>query len=100
MNRRKRTVGFVFDFQNRHLGTSRSIGADEMARIPRTKRCILSAWYIHCVRCDLYMDYVKGPRADVDGKWVCPVCGSSVKESTAMKKMWGEIDTLDKMLND
>ena len=28
MNRRKRTVGFVFDFQNRHLGTSRSIGAN------------------------------------------------------------------------
>ena len=38
--------------------------------------------FVHCDDCDTYMTFVEGTSGDLSGYYVCPICGSKVKEST------------------
>ena len=41
--------------------------------------------YICCKPCGTFMNFRYGPKEFMDGKWVCPECGCSVREVTPYK---------------
>ena len=68
--------GFEFGYGTR-IGKSKVIFEDVIKRnhddIPL---------FVKCNKCNEYMDFHQGQTDILDGKWICPVCGKSVRERT------------------
>lgn len=75
---------FVFQYHNRKLGKAKIVDATEMDDLPALKHNAEGddLIYIYCSKCGEYMDFVKGDPYAMNGHWVCPCCGSRVREKT------------------
>jgi len=75
--------GFEFDYAKKRIGKSRPIHSNEI----NTTKCNSDSMLINCQSCGVYMDYESGINGMFDSWWICPVCGSKVKEQTAYNQL-------------
>lgn len=71
--------GLTFDYSNHRLSSSSMLDAMQMDLIGEEKGND-GKIFVRCKSCGQYMDYQ-------DGKWICPSCGTKVKEQTAYNKL-------------
>jgi rubredoxin len=75
--------GFTFDYNNGRLSHSKNIFVEDVNRINPSKRNNDGTpLYVNCRPCGSYMDFIPGPRGELDGYWRCPACGTKVRERT------------------
>lgn len=86
--------GFQFFYKNRRIGESEPIDEDDMSDIGSGKGNEDNL-YIYCEKCGVHMDFVEGKNNNLDGKWVCPDCRRSVRESTPYKQLDRENSAFD-----
>ena len=79
-------VGFVFSCNKGNLGQPVALSKKEISAIPASAGNSDSI-YIRCKNCDTYMTFITGPADMLDGKWVCPTCGRSVREETPYNRL-------------
>jgi len=79
-------MGYEFNYANNRLGKSKIISKEKINEID-TAKSNSDTMYVKCVACKIYMDYEAGPTGVVDGSWVCPECGISVKEHSAYTQL-------------
>lgn len=89
--------GFEFRY-NKRLGDSTPILKDYIDKIDPSKRNHDDVpLFVKCARCgDNYMDFIDGATGELDGKWVCHICGASVKERTVYDKLERENEAWEK----
>lgn len=75
-------AGFYFDY-NRQLSHSKDIPL-----------------FVNCKACDTFMDFIPGNDGPLTGKWKCPICGKSVRESTVYEKLNRENDHFEDELRE
>ena len=79
--------GFIFNY-NKRLSKSKVILNSDILNIGLEKRNNDEVpLFVNCKHCDELMDFHIGPKDCLDGKWVCPICQSSVKEITIYKQL-------------
>lgn len=81
--------GFKFNYSRRHLSKSKPICESEIAQIASQKNGGDDIpIFVNCRSCGVYMDYKPGDSATIfDSWWVCPICGTRVKELTVMNQL-------------
>ena len=82
-------AGFEFTCGSRHLGRSRPISKNEMSKFEPTKRGNEEdvPLFVKCRDCGAYMDYMKRSMGDLSGKWICPECGTGVRERSVFRQL-------------
>ena len=75
--------GYKFEYNNGHISKSTFLNEEAVD----TLRLLLidsndQNIFVFCKKCDTYMDFEVGKNNALDGKYICPVCGKSVKERT------------------
>ena len=78
--------GFEFVYNNRRLSKSKMIYQHQIRQIP-TSKSNSEMMFVKCKSCNIYMDFVSGPTGVLDGNWVCPNCGTRVRERTAYTQL-------------
>lgn len=78
-------AGFEFTYGNRHISKSRFINREAMMDIPRGKGNG-DKMFVICRDCGVYMDFGVGNDI-LDGWWVCPECGTRMRERTAYSQL-------------
>ena len=84
--------GLEYTYKNHTLGKERVIHPDDVRKIGPSKHDE-NIIFVRCGRCDVYMDYVHGIGNSFSGKWMCPKCGTYVKETTVNRYI-GELPDL------
>lgn len=80
--------GFVFEYRNQRLGRSNPIFRDDIDRLDSSKHNNDEVpLFVKCHHCNEYMDFETGPNGILDGRWICPICGSRVRERTAYNQL-------------
>ena len=75
------TYGFKFVHNGKSIGKSILVNENEIRNIGTSKSNDQNI-FIYCKSCETYMDFQVGIKNELDGKWVCPVCGKTVRERT------------------
>ena len=84
-------TGIEFDYNNNRLSKSRMIPDDKVKKISKSKTNVSDGTlFVRCKPCGKYMDYGAGFGDGLNGRWVCPVCGTKVKERTVYAKLSNE----------
>ena len=79
--------GFIFNY-NKRLSKSKVIPKNDVLEINPDKRNTDEIpLFVNCKPCNELMDFEIGPEDCLDGKWVCPICRSTVKEQTVYKQL-------------
>lgn len=73
--------GIEYTYKNNQLGGEQLIRPEDVHRIGISK-CSEDEMFIRCGKCDVYMDYIYSLKGIANGKWLCPECGTFVKEPT------------------
>lgn len=84
--------GFEYTYKNHTLGKERLIHSDDIKKIGSSK-CDENKTFIRCGKCDVFMDYVHSLGNSFSGKWLCPECGTYVRETTVNRYI-GELPDL------
>ena len=82
-------AGFEFTYGNRHLGRSKPISKNEMSKLGPTK-CGNEddvPLFVRCRSCGAYMDFTRGSEGESNGKWICPECGTGVRERSVFRQL-------------
>lgn len=78
--------GFVFEYNKKRIGKSKMILQNKIRGIDSSKHNS-DLMFVNCKPCEVYMDFKTGTADMLDGSWVCPVCGSRVRERTAYNQL-------------
>jgi len=81
--------GFMFPYKNGRLGRSVLLFEDTIRRLNNDFHNDDNL-FIFCIQCNQYMDFLKGKKNALDGKWVCRGCGRSVRETTPYHRLDSE----------
>lgn len=73
--------GIEYTYKNHTLGKERIIHPNDIAKIEPSKYTE-ERILIKCGKCNVHMDYISGLRNSFSGKWLCPECGTYVRETT------------------
>lgn len=94
--------GYGYEFEcNRRIGKSTYLDAADVD-------ILHSLWiesndqniFVFCKKCNTYMYFETGKNNALDGKYICPVCGRTVKESTPYTKLEKENEAFLSELED
>lgn len=93
---------FEFKYNKGRLSKSKCISKNELESIPAIKINIDSTpTVVKCGTCNEYMDYEESKEYGLVGKWICPVCGKWVKETTVYNQFekenqeWSDLYEID-----
>lgn len=90
--------GFEYTYKNHGLGREKIINQSDVRKIGASKHND-DKTFIRCGRCNVYMDYIHSLRNSFSGKWICPNCGTYVRETTVNRYI-GELEPLIEEDND
>lgn len=76
--------GLEYTYKNHYLGKENIIRPNDIGKIGTSKHNE-ELVFIRCGKCDIHMDYIHSINTSFSGKWVCPKCGTYVKEMTVNK---------------
>ncbi len=86
--------GFEYTYKNHTLGKERIIHPEDVKRIEPSKYNG-DKTLIRCGKCNVYMDYIHSLRNSFSGKWLCPKCGTYIRETTVNRYIEGLPDIMD-----
>lgn len=86
--------GFEYTYKNHALGKERIIHPEDVKRIEPSKYSS-DKTLIRCGKCNVYMDYIHSLRNSFSGKWLCPECGTYVRETTVNRYIGELPDIMD-----
>lgn len=89
--------GFKFNYNNHHVSTSKPMDdrtADELGEDYTNSQDM----YVYCKKCRAYMIYEASN--DVLGRYICPGCGTKVKEETLLNQLDKENRLFERKLYD
>lgn len=80
--------GFEFRYKNGSLGKVKNIYPNQIRKIETSKHNEDEViMVVKCGECNIYMDFIHSIRGPLTGKWICPNCGTHVRESTVYNKL-------------
>ncbi len=86
--------GFEFEYSNGRIGKSTYLDEDTVNTIGFSgTKCNDQNIFVFCKKCDTYMNFEVGKNNALDGKYVCPKCGKSVRERTPYTQLERENET-------
>lgn len=83
--------GFEFNYRNHRIGKSSPLNESQMDGIGDAGSNS-SGMFVRCDMCGTYMNYQEGSAGGLDGRWICPSCGTKVREMTAYNQLGREND--------
>ena len=85
-----------FFYKNHRIGKSHEVNPFEIDADQETNASG-SGIFVKCDACNVYMTYEEG--MDIcNGHWVCPVCGTRVREKTALNQIDKELDAFEESI--
>lgn len=86
--------GFEFEYSNGRIGKSTYLDEDTVNTIGFSgTKCNDQNIFIFCKKCNTYMEFEISKNNALDGKYVRPVCGKSVRERTPYTQLERENET-------
>ena len=86
--------GLEYTYKNHTLGREQIVHHDDIKRIDSSKynedRVL-----IRCGKCNVYMNYIHSLSNSFSGKWLCPECGTYVRETTVNRYIGELPDIVD-----
>ena len=86
--------GFAYTYKNHYLGNEKIVHPDDIIKIGASK-CNSDKIFIECGKCHMYMNYIHSLNNSFSGKWLCPECGTYVRETTVNRYVGELPDIMD-----
>ena len=80
--------GFQFNYNNHRIGRSDRLNETQMD-ILGDAGSNSAGMYVQCSSCGQYMNFEEGTNGGF-GRWICPSCGTKVRELTAYNQLGRE----------
>lgn len=75
--------GLEYTYKNHCLGKENTIQPDDIKTIGTSKHNDDEVpLFIKCGNCGIHMDYIHSLKGPLTGRWICPNCGTYVRELT------------------
>ncbi len=94
-------LGFIFNYIEGELGKSQVVLKNDLKKISPCKHNLDDRpLFVYCQDCGIYMDFKKGHKNDLDGKWICLNCNAEVDEQAVYIQLSDENDEYDEYYQD